>query len=247
MASDYADDLDRAYVINGDDLRIALSGNEGRPPIVASPRDVAAYVIATIGRPLDDVKTDLKRAELAQALAKVRVTIEEPEVSNSVHGSDHGWQPLSATGAVKRPDELAGELVSLMEAKSADSEPGRAAVGVPMTREQLAKAIEHLRESSGKEILVSLGPSALARELFLVVRDRWPEHGGDAHICCGHYDGPGPFSDPEVVALATAVGALEANDWRTALRALWSLPKPARARAIDWLTDRYPSLDDLPF
>jgi hypothetical protein len=43
-----ARDLDRAYVINGSDLLIALSGMNGRPPLVPHPRDVAEYILDTI-------------------------------------------------------------------------------------------------------------------------------------------------------------------------------------------------------
>ena len=45
-------DLDRAYVINGSDLRIELGGSNGRPPLVPNPRDVAEYLIDRIARPL---------------------------------------------------------------------------------------------------------------------------------------------------------------------------------------------------
>lgn len=62
-----ATDLDRAYVINGDDLRIALS--------------------------------------------RMRIKIEEPELSASVHGSPSGWQPLWAKGAPQDPAGLAAELL----------------------------------------------------------------------------------------------------------------------------------------
>lgn len=44
-------DLDRAYVINGDDLRIAL--NSG-PALVPNPRDMAEYILAKVAAPLGD-------------------------------------------------------------------------------------------------------------------------------------------------------------------------------------------------
>lgn len=43
-----ARDLDRAYVINGSDLLIALAGMNGRPPLVPHPQDVAEYILDTI-------------------------------------------------------------------------------------------------------------------------------------------------------------------------------------------------------
>lgn len=51
-------DLDRAYVINGDDLRIALSGGDGKPPLVPNPRDVAEYIIGKFAAPLGDDVVD---------------------------------------------------------------------------------------------------------------------------------------------------------------------------------------------
>jgi hypothetical protein len=45
-------DLDRAYVINGDDLRIMLAGDGGAPPLVPNPRDVAEYIVSKIACPL---------------------------------------------------------------------------------------------------------------------------------------------------------------------------------------------------
>lgn len=63
-----ASDLDRPYVINGDDLRIALS--------------------------------------------RLRIVIEEPEVSNSVRGGPDGWVPLSATCAPKYPEEIARAVLA---------------------------------------------------------------------------------------------------------------------------------------
>jgi hypothetical protein len=45
-------DLDRAYVVNGDDLRILLGGGDGKPPLVPNPRDVAEYIVGKIACPL---------------------------------------------------------------------------------------------------------------------------------------------------------------------------------------------------
>ena len=46
-----ARDLDRAYVINGSDLLITLSGMNGRPPLVPNPRDVAEFILDEIAKP----------------------------------------------------------------------------------------------------------------------------------------------------------------------------------------------------
>lgn len=51
-----AEDLDRAYVINGDDLRIALAGL----PVI-SPRDVAEYILGKYAAPLG---SEVGRAEI---------------------------------------------------------------------------------------------------------------------------------------------------------------------------------------
>jgi hypothetical protein len=58
---------------------------------------------------------EVTREQLRSALAKTRIIIEEPEVSNSVHGGPDGWQPLSATGAPRYPDELAEALMMVIE------------------------------------------------------------------------------------------------------------------------------------
>lgn len=57
----------------------------------------------------------ITREQLATALAKTRIIIEEPEVSNSVHGGPDGWQPLWAKGAPKEPGELAEAVIMLLE------------------------------------------------------------------------------------------------------------------------------------
>ena len=44
-------DLDQPYILNGDDLRLALAGTEGRPPLVPNPGDVAAYILGRIAKP----------------------------------------------------------------------------------------------------------------------------------------------------------------------------------------------------
>lgn len=64
-AAGYSKRLDRQFVINGDDLRIALSGTDGRPPLVPNPRDVAAYIVGTIGKPLGAEPED--RGDLVDA------------------------------------------------------------------------------------------------------------------------------------------------------------------------------------
>lgn len=40
-------DLDRAYVINGDDLRIALASPDAKPFLVGSPREMAEHILRT--------------------------------------------------------------------------------------------------------------------------------------------------------------------------------------------------------
>jgi hypothetical protein len=55
---------------------------------------------------------DVTAEELAAALAKSQITVEEPEISNSVHGGPNGWQPLWAKGAPMHPHEVAIGLLS---------------------------------------------------------------------------------------------------------------------------------------
>lgn len=80
-----ATDLDRAYIINGDDLRIALSGAEGRPPLVPNPEDVARYILGYIAKPLDDSRFPISRADLVTrlgfALAEAKVTLTPHELA----------------------------------------------------------------------------------------------------------------------------------------------------------------------
>lgn len=58
---------------------------------------------------------EVNREQLAAALAKCRITIEDPEVSASVRGGPDGWQPLWAKGAPRDPAELADALCMLLE------------------------------------------------------------------------------------------------------------------------------------
>jgi hypothetical protein len=57
-------DLDRAYVINGDDLRILLGGGDGKPPLVPNPRDVAEYIVGKIACPLGSEPGDVVDAHI---------------------------------------------------------------------------------------------------------------------------------------------------------------------------------------
>jgi hypothetical protein len=57
----------------------------------------------------------------------------------------------------------------------------------------------------------------------------------DAHICCEHADGPGPFSDPEVAAMAALTPALPA---------VRRLKHDEAMRVMRWATDR--ATDSLP-
>jgi hypothetical protein len=57
----------------------------------------------------------------------------------------------------------------------------------------------------------------------------------DAHICCEHADGPGPFSDPEVAAMAALAPALPA---------VRRLKYQEAVRVMRWATDS--ATDSLP-
>ena len=143
-----AADLDRAYVINGDDLRIALTGADGSGPLVPNPRDVAEFILGRI-----EVRgaVTVSRKQLTSAFARpsVRIAIDKFSARD---GDDY------TEGHVRYPQVAADQIIAA------------------------------LRE---------IGP--------------WAEDGDvvDAHICCEHADGPGPFSDPEIVAIAAILAAMD--------------------------------------
>ena len=87
-------DIDRAYVINGDNLRIELGGSNGRPPLVPNPHDVAEYLIDRIARPA------LTRAQLAKALdhqwvhAENRDGMHHAQIANADSVAREVWEKL---------------------------------------------------------------------------------------------------------------------------------------------------------
>lgn len=79
------EDLDRAYVINGDDLRIALAGMNGRWPAVPNPRTMAGDIIDAIAEPLDGHRALIGRARLAERLDGFYLTV-MPDSGPAVNG-----------------------------------------------------------------------------------------------------------------------------------------------------------------
>lgn len=61
-------ELDRAYVINGDDLHIALAGMNGRWPAVPNPRTMAADILEVIAQPLGTAGVHVTGKQLAAVL-----------------------------------------------------------------------------------------------------------------------------------------------------------------------------------
>ena len=57
---------------------------------------------------------EISREQLVAALAKTRIKIEEPEISDSVHGGPDGWQPLWAKGAPMHPAEVADAVLTAL-------------------------------------------------------------------------------------------------------------------------------------
>ena len=159
-----ATDLDRAYVINGDDLRIALT----RTMTLGDPHERAARILGEI-----EVRgaTVVSRAQLTSAFARpsVRIAIDKFSARD---GDDY------TEGHVRYPQVAADQIVAAL-----------------------------------REI------SPLAGDGDVV----------DAHVCCEHADGPGPFSDDELAAMAALLPALPLVS---------KLSHDARARVMDWATRR---------
>jgi hypothetical protein len=67
--------------------------------------------------------SDVTREELARALSRTQIVIEEPKPSASFHGGPDGWVPVYATGAPRYPAELAEELLDDIASQSRPSAP----------------------------------------------------------------------------------------------------------------------------
>lgn len=92
-------DLDRAYVINGDDLRIELSGGGNSPPIVPNPRDVAEYILSRIARPLDE-RSGVRVGQLAAWFREHKIGIFERQPPTASEHETHGYalNPVAKIG-----------------------------------------------------------------------------------------------------------------------------------------------------
>lgn len=103
------EDLDRAYVINGNDLRIALAGMNGKRPSVPNPRTMAGDIIDEIGQPLDGHRALIGRARLAEQLDGFYLTV-MPDSGPAVNGQVDNPGAVAAlvfkehAAAVKRGD-----------------------------------------------------------------------------------------------------------------------------------------------
>ena len=109
-----ADDIDRAYIINGDDLRIVLEGDGPAPPLVPNPRDIAEYIIGSIARPYPiELPPAVTRDELAKALDAAAGGVW------SVTGSDG-----ETYGKLRYPDRFAECVLDLLhKLRRADRAP----------------------------------------------------------------------------------------------------------------------------
>ena len=123
-----AESLDRAWVINGEDLRVILEGGAGRPPLVPNPRDVAQFIVTTIGKPLDGAGVRVTREQVEAALAGVRAAARDHQARKT--GRRGRWyRRLAGVRAAVRDHqgEAAGEIAY---PAAMVFEPGTAA-GVP--------------------------------------------------------------------------------------------------------------------
>lgn len=98
-------DLDRAYVINGDDLRIALGKHAGR---LALPEQVARVVLKEVARPLEGGQPGVYPV----------VPVSEPMLADALQAAGVGSPVTTAETVFARLDErwratLAGPPVPL--------------------------------------------------------------------------------------------------------------------------------------
>jgi hypothetical protein len=104
-------DLDQAYIINGDDLRIALGErkwvfDEATGKLI-SPAAVARYVLADVARPYEARTADVQA--LARVLRDYAIGIRNP-VPGALEGT--------AVGKVVNPEALAETLLEEMDGKA---------------------------------------------------------------------------------------------------------------------------------
>ena len=127
------EDLDRAYVINGDDLRIALAGMNGKWPSVANPRTMAGDIIDAIAQPLDKVAGRVTREQLARALEDFRLpvfyhgeTLNGASVADADGVAQALYAALGRMAALREPDADVVEAHVCCE--HADTDPELAAM-----------------------------------------------------------------------------------------------------------------------
>ena len=220
-----ATELDRAYVINGDDLRIALE----RAAIVgeeAAPR-VAADILGKFAKPLGDSRWPMTRGELTTrlslALERASIAVQKDEY--------HGGTVWSA-GNVKTwvtplcPGDLAAALVHDIDRQDADV-AAHSRPATPVTVEQLAGWFrEHkltVTQGTGSLRAKVAAPEAIAESILEDIT-------GQAHPMPAEAEIAEPEStsleDPELIAIQKVCGALTNLDAAERDRALrWACSK----------------------
>lgn len=184
-----AADLDRAYLINGDDLRIALGaspwtfnpdcdGGEGIGPL-ALPEDVARVILDEIAKPLDASRWPMTRGELetrlSLALTAVKVVIEPAIELFTLQGT-----PIhSFRYPVKNPDRVAAELLDDIETQGVDDpdaelvyEVGRP-VPLPMPPDAPEPPLEDPELIAAQQVLDALAPLEAADPAAVLRLLRW--------------------------------------------------------------------------
>lgn len=126
-------DLDRAWIINGNDLRIGLSAHDDRPPLVPNPRDVAAYLLDFAGKPLDETRWPMTRGELATRLSKA---LELMFIAVSTDGMWTAPADGYATAKVSDPAYTAGQIVREIDAQGTDQRPAPEPCTCPVPTEK---------------------------------------------------------------------------------------------------------------
>lgn len=101
-------ELDRGYIVNGDDLRIALAEMNGKP---FAPRDAAGQILSQIGQPLDEHRAFITQTQLTGRLDRFRLTVIDSQ----------GGSPVN--GEVDDPRAVAGEIFAAHAASLAHREP----------------------------------------------------------------------------------------------------------------------------
>lgn len=210
-------ELDRAFVINGDDLRVALADDGGHPALVSNPRDVAEYILGRI----------------AQPAGKAGIRVTEGSIASALEGFTLIGRPVTDPGDtvqvdVDDPDAFAKALFAALCRMAALREPDGgqehpAGERIEITRGELAALLAKLRVGTEQPEEWKMGPTAmLARPEAVAEVIASHARGLRGNACCEHAP-----DDDELSFLAECVRRLDA------------MGDLAVGRCMSYLADRY--------